>query len=371
MGHPHFRLTRQETDTAFGDAAAGRTVVLGDEIGSGSSATVYRAKLVHAWGIERPIAVKVFDATASDDRDAVLGTMAAAARGVAQLHHPNVAQVYEFGVLDGARPFVFEELVDGASLPTLIADYESKGQRVPLDLALFLGVEIAEGLDGARTGAGSCDGASGGRMCLVHGDLSAREVLLSKLGEVKLTDFGGASAARVVSSIRSYSSVAKRAATIAPEVIGGDEPGPRSDVFSLGTLLWEMLVGPRFPRDLEDASVLLHARAGYVHTTVFDPQLPAPLKAVLRRALDPDPSKRFPHAGAFAFELRRIALAMGVGDGRVFLRYAVKRLRGEGAPDDAMPTGEIEAVPTSSDLVVATPASGTVRKATRAEPPVS
>ncbi len=139
-------------------------------------------------------------------------------------------------------------------------------------------------------------------------------------------------------------------------------------------MLWEMLIGPRFPRDLGDASVLLHARSGYVHTSVFDPQLPAALKAVLRRALDPDPTKRYAHAGALAFDLRRVALAMGVGDGRVFLRYAVKRLLGEETPDDATPTAEIDAATTPSEpdvqieaAVKAPPTSGTVRKAPHAD----
>jgi hypothetical protein len=126
---------------------------------------------------------------------------------------------------------------------------------------------------------------------------------------------------------------------MAPEVACGRAGDARSDVFSLGVLLREMLQGPRFPAYVTDGEALAWARDGVVHRSMFEPQLPQELHAVIARALERDPTRRHPHAGALGFELRRIALAMGVGDGRAFLRTALART--VGSSDDEEVTGEL------------------------------
>jgi serine/threonine-protein kinase len=120
----------------------------------------------------------------------------------------------------------------------------------------------------------------------------------------------------------------------------------RSDVFSLGIILREMLIGPRFPSFVSEQQALGWAREGIVHTGIFEPQLPSGVQCILGRALEKDPANRYPHAGALGYELRRIALAMGVGDGRSFLRSALARVFAEERDDE--PTGEVNLqVPTA------------------------
>jgi serine/threonine protein kinase len=135
------------------------------------------------------------------------------------------------------------------------------------------------------------------------------------------------------SSIRNLRAVAHRTATMAPEVAHGHVGDGRSDVFSLGVLLREMFVGPRFGRDVTNADAVRLARDGFVQPISFQPHLPEALVQVIERALQIDPVDRYPNASAMAFELRRIALGMGVGDGRLFLRRALDRDFGNDASE--------------------------------------
>jgi serine/threonine protein kinase len=322
-----------QTEIAIGD---GRRVRIGAQIGRGSMATVYRGVYESGFGLRRTVAVKVFDVIASDEHDVVLFALTEAARRSACVSHPNVVRIEDFGLLAPAQPYVVEELVEGRSLAALTAAYARRRQRMPLDLALFIGIEIAEGLAGARLACSS----EGVRLGIVHGELSPSDVLLSRNGEVKVSDFAIAAAARAASSVRSVRALARRLHALAPEVARGQSGDARSDVFSLGVMLREMLVGPRFPPTATDAEALLWARDGVVHQKMFEPQLPAELRALLARALARDPAGRHPHAGALGYELRRVALTMGVGDGRSFLRAALARAFADDEDEDEQ-EGEI------------------------------
>jgi serine/threonine protein kinase len=322
MGRPTPLIPPPRTDIPVGD---GRYVHVGRQLGRGSMATVYRGAYRGPFHLARAVAVKVFDVLASDEHEAVLASLTAALRRGACVSHPNVVRVEDVGFVAPAQPYAVVELVDGRTLERFASQLGNRGERVPLDLGLFIGAEVAEALAGARL-ASSLEGV---RLALVHGELSSRDVLLSRHGEVKVSDFGVATAARAASSVRTLRSLALRVRAFAPEVARGQTGDARSDVFSLGVLLRELLVGPRFPGFVSDSEALAWARDGVVHQGMFEPHLPAPLRAILTRALERDPSRRYPHAGAFGAELRRIALTMGVGDGRTFLRAALGRVFAE------------------------------------------
>ena len=130
--------------------ADNRSVSLGETIGRGSTATVYRGILEGSYRVRRPVAVKVLDTLTSEDRDVVVTALARAARHAACVDHPNVVATYEFNVNRETQPFIVTELVEGKALGELMEAFVAVNRRVPLDLALFIATEVAEGLTGAR-----------------------------------------------------------------------------------------------------------------------------------------------------------------------------------------------------------------------------
>jgi serine/threonine protein kinase len=319
------RVTPLKSTLSDGDEIAlaqPRRVHLGDLLGSGNVATVYRGLLCSEGRVKRPVAVKIFESVSSDERETVFPRLERLARHAAYVQHPNVVETYEFGIVATSQPYLITQLIEGLSLTSLVEAYGRTRKRIPLDLSLFIGLEVAEALVGTRRATTP----EGRRIGFAHGDLSPREVLLSWNGEVKVSDFGVARAVGASSAVRRIAMLAKRVATVAPEVAQGQKDDPRSDVFSLGVLLHELLVGPRFPAGMPDAEKLECARTGYVHTSAFGPQLPDRLREVMLRAIAIDPDVRYSHAGMVAYDLRRVAMEMGVGDGRVFLRNALQNL---------------------------------------------
>ncbi len=303
------------------ELGGGRRVTLVDLAGKGAFATVFRGLLCSdTSGVRQPVALKLFSAVSSDEAEQVMACIRRTVQRMAWIDHPNVVRIYDCGHLRG-QPYVIEELVAGVTLAALQEAFTARQRRMPLDLALFVAAEVAEGLAGARLAR---DG-DGVQLGMIHHALSAREVLLSWRGEVKVSDFEASTARAATSSVRSLRGMASRASTMAPEVAQGGSADARSDVFSFGVLLRELLVGPRFPAGLTSGDAVRLAREGYVQPMTFQPRLPAEVESVMMRALAVDPDARFPNACAMALDLRRVALAMGVGDGRYFLRKALER----------------------------------------------
>ena len=299
-----------------------REVVVGELVGRGVSSTVYRGILEGPNRVRRVVAVKIFDALSSEERDQVIAGLARATRNAACVHHPNVASPQELAFASANEPVIIGEWVDGVTLERFIRGHEQINRRVATDLALFIALEAAEGLTGARD-AFTADRV---RLNMGHHGLSGREVLLSIHGEVKVSDFGLALALRSSSGVVKLRSLAHRVATLPPEVAHGSRGDARSDVFSLGMMLREMLVGPRFSDGMADHEILEMARDGQIHSSPLERHLPEPLGAILRRAIEIEPARRHPHAGILADELRRACTPMGVGDGRLFLRQAVEEM---------------------------------------------
>lgn len=299
---------------------SGRRVELGELVGRGARTAVHRGLLVSDGGLRQRVVVKLFDSVPTDDSEGFIGGLGQAVARAALVEHPNVVQVHEHGVSAG-RAYLVTEQVCGVSLEQLMRTLENDGQRLTFDVALFVGCEVADALAGAF----AARDLEGFRARVLHGDLSARQVMLGFAGAVKVTDFEVGRVSTAQSGIRSMRTVASRLEMLAPELVHGEPAGPRTDVFALGMLLRTMFVGPRFPEGISHSEALRMVRRGEVHCPPFHARLPQELYDLILTATAVLPEERFPNARVLAWELRRIAFSHGVGDARPFLARALER----------------------------------------------
>lgn len=298
----------------------GRAIALLELLGRGSYGVVYRGLVNGAWGLQRPVAVKVFSLPPDTDHEEAMRWLARVGQRAASVRHPSFIQVYEVDRTDDVAgeppsPFIVTELVEGESLASLLRGWKNDGLRVPIDFAIVVMLRAAEALGAALF----TDSADGSLANLVHGDLSPRQIFVSSQGEVKVGDFGQHVLADASSHIRSRS----RLACTAPEVACGGPPNARSDVFSLGIILHEMLIGPRFAPGTSVGEAARMVRDGTLHTNVLEPNLPRTLRDIIAKATEKSPMHRYPHARAMAFDLRREMLRLGLCDAQTCVRHAV------------------------------------------------
>ncbi len=301
----------QRAPIGLGD---GRTLSFVELLGKGTVGEVHRAVLESAWGLKRPVAVKIVDVAPEEDPDELMRRVRRIARRAVCVRHPSVVDTLEINRV-GSKPFIVSELVEGESLASILATWRDSGLRTPVDFALVVAMRVAEALGAALF----TDDADGALTMLPHGDLSPWQVLVSNRGEVKVGDFGQAALRGPASHVRSRN----RMAFTAPEVAHGLEPDARADVFSLGVVLHELLVGPRFAPGTPPADMMKMVRTGALHHTLLEPNLPRELRKIVARAVMSRPGLRYPHARALAFDLRREALRLGLCDAQTSIRHAV------------------------------------------------
>ncbi len=276
-----FRSAARNADTDPGPPAGGPDELFRwghlhvlERLGSGSFGEVFRA-----WDpvLERDVALKLrhpdADRTSSGQR-----RFLDEARLLARVRHPNVLTVHGADLHDG-RAGLWTDLVDGQTLEERLSTDGPLGAAE----AAVIGTEVCRAL-AAVHGAG-----------LVHGDVKAANVMRERGGRIVLMDFGAC--ADGATGLRAPACGTPLA--MAPEVLRGERPGPRSDVYSAGVLLYRLVSG-RHPVEAPSVSELIAAHESGARTLLSDrrPGLPRPVVAVIERALDPDPARRFATAGA-------------------------------------------------------------------------
>ena len=276
------------SETTTGAPGALTGTVLSDryrleqKLGSGGMSTVYLAR---DETLERWVAAKVLHREISDQPDQI-ERFRREARAVAQVSHPNVVAVIDAGE-DAGRPYIVFEYIEGVTLKKRIDD----AGRLPLDEATAYAIEIGRGLAAAHA-----------RM-LVHRDVKPQNVLIDPDGRAKVTDFG---IARSLESdgLTATGRVLGTTDYVSPEQAMGREVDARSDIYSLGVLLWEMLVGePPFRAETLVGVAMKHVNDQMPDVQRRRREVSSALAAVVERATEKEPKKRYPEMGAMLADL--------------------------------------------------------------------
>ncbi|MCX7681466.1 MAG: protein kinase [Anaerolineae bacterium] len=261
-----------------------------EHIGSGGMAEVYKA---YHPGLDRYVAIKVLHPFLAEEED-FLTRFQREARSVATFRHPNIVQVYDFDFDPETHSYyMVMEFVDGPNLKTRLRELGEAGELMPLEEAVHIALSVADALDYAH------------RHGMVHRDIKPANIMLTSNGQVILSDFG---IARMVNTttLTASGAMVGTPAYMAPEQGLGKVGDKRSDIYSLGVVLYQMVTGKLpFDADTPLGIVLKHINAPLTPPTLLNPALPPGIEAVITRALAKDPDQRYQSAADFAADLRR------------------------------------------------------------------
>lgn len=253
------------------------------KIGSGGMADVYKAK-DHV--LNRLVAIKVLKQEYSTDATFVK-KFRVEAQSAAGLSHPNIVSVYDVGEDDGVY-FIVMELVQGITLKNYI---DMKG-KLDIREALNISVQIAAGLSAAHENR------------IIHRDIKPQNIIMSRDGKVKVTDFG---IAKVADSTTVTTTAAGTVHYISPEQARGGYSDERSDIYSLGITMYEMVTG-RVPFEGETnvAVALMHIQSEMVPPRKLEPSIPVSFEKIILKCTQKKPERRYASAKELIADLRKV-----------------------------------------------------------------
>lgn len=339
-------------------------------IGVGAFGQVYRAEVRGDMGFVSDFAVKVLDANVVADNPNVARQMGDEARLLSQLDHPNIVKVVDFKHVDhrvlGSVYFMVMEFVRGTDVSTILNRILARGSTSPASAVLHMGLMVSDALAHAH----SLTSRDGQPLKLVHRDLKPQNLMVNFRGQVKVLDFGIAKA-QEDDRLASRTQEGQTKGTVfymSPEQLAGDELDGRSDIYSLGTILFELLLGRRLlDVEVTNAAELVRAmhtafeldtderldvlqehlsagRCGELSQEAVDGWL-----ALLRSALQKDPRYRPDSSHAFSEQLEWLRSRHPPSEDRNFWVLQVEeaaRARQTTAQRSEVPTdGQIEEVP--------------------------
>jgi len=269
------------------------------QIAVGGMAEIHLAKTRGIAGFEKYVALKMIHPNFAEDEQ-FIQMLVDEAKIAVQLNHGNIAQTFDLGRV-GETYYITMEYVDGADLYKILRRASEIDVETPLDVCAFVGKEVATGLDYAHR---KKDGG-GASMGIVHRDVSPQNVLVSYAGEVKLVDFGIAKA--TMKARQTAVGVIKgKYYYMSPEQAWGDPIDHRSDIFSAGIVLYEMMTGQMLYLE-EDLHRLLDMarKADIAPPSTLRKGIPPQLERIVMHALAKVPGERYQNAGDFATDLER------------------------------------------------------------------
>jgi serine/threonine-protein kinase len=276
-------------------------------VARGGMAQVYLARDLL---LDRPVALKVLFPELSVD-ESFVERFRREAQAAANLSHPNIVSIYDWGQGDRTY-FIVMEFIDGYTLSSAI-------RQGPLDAgrAAHIGLDVASALEFAH------------RRGVIHRDVKPGNVLIDSSGQVKVTDFGIARAVGAQEGLTQTGSVMGTATYFSPEQAQGHPVDVRSDIYSLGVVLYEMVVGrPPFAGDSPVSIAYQHVRETPVPPAQANPAVPAAYDAVVMKAMAKDPSSRYQTAEELREDLARFLAGQPVLAGSSYAATGVAPVMG-------------------------------------------
>jgi len=286
-------------------ARVGRYEII-ELLGVGGMAEVFKATSSGPGGFERTVVIKRIHPISNEDPQFVK-MFIAEAKILGMLHHPNVVQAYDFGEADGSL-FLVLEYVDGPSLSRAMHVLRATKRPFPVAIAAHFAHEVCRALDYVHTLADS----DGEPLRVVHRDVTPSNIVLTSSGGLKLLDFG---VARYLDAANrsEHQTIKGKAAYLAPEALRGEEIDGRVDLFALGVVLHEMLtLSELFASD--DNLTTLHKvlEMEILPPSRTRPEVPGALDAIVMKALERDPARRYATAADMARDLGAFVVGSGM-----------------------------------------------------------
>lgn len=284
----------EATPTRFGD------YVLLERIGDGGMAEIFLAKRHGYSGFEKLIALKRILPRYSGN-ETFVRMLIQEAKLAADLQHFNIVQVLDLGDVDG-QVYLAMEYVKGRDLAAILSAAYRRKESIPVPIATCIATEFLTGLDYAHRKTDE----QGRPLGIIHRDISPQNILISYEGEVKVTDFGIARFISEKADFQLPGNLHGKFGYMSPEQVGGYEIDQRSDVFSAGVVLWEMLTGRRLFRGKNPKETIeLVVQKAIPAPSELNPEVPRAIDRTCLEALEKDRSARFQTIGAFLGELSR------------------------------------------------------------------
>ena len=321
-----------------------------EKIATGGMAEVWRARAYGMAGFEKILVIKkVLPALAKDQE--FIDLFIDEARIAVQLLHVNIVQVFDLGKVEDSY-YMAMEYVHGLDLARLVTRSKKLGP-FPVGVALFTIGEVLKALDFAHNRRGEDDLP----LRIVHCDISPQNVLVSYAGEVKITDFGISRAAFQATSVHDV--VRGKYAYMSPEQVEGSELDGRSDLFSVGIVLYELLTGRRlFKAKSRDETLARVRRAEVPAPKVYRPELSDAVEEMLFKALALRPEDRFQSAGEMLEAVHTLMVREGHrvsnNDVAAFLKEVIEQ---SGKAESSSSRAAVDELPASTMVVLAVEAT--------------
>lgn len=274
--------------------------ILLEKLASGGMAEVYLAKSVGANGVNKFLAIKRILPQFSDNVE-FINMFKEEAKIAVNLNHGNVVSIYDFGIED-KQFYLVMEYVEGKNLRQMLNELKKANLELSIDQIIYLIKEVAAGLDHAHR---CIDGATGKPLNITHRDMSPQNIMLSYEGEIKVIDFGIAKAETQAEATKA-GTLKGKFGYMSPEQAEGYAIDSRTDVFSLGIILWELLANERLFAGGNEAAILRKIRECQIPPiSKFNPSVPRELESIVLKALAKDKSLRYQKASDLNRDLNR------------------------------------------------------------------